>query len=66
MIMLLRTLMMPFSVMSYLLGLTSVKFKDYVVGSLVVTFHIAFFLYLGTQIPYLEFDDSGDDTHKQQ
>lgn len=52
--------------MSYLLGLTSVKFKDYVVGSLVVTFHIAFFLYLGTQIPYLEFDDSGDDTQKQQ
>ena len=55
-ILLMRFTMLPFSVMSYLLGMTAVKFKDYVIGSLAVSLHIAFFLYLGSTFTYLEGD----------
>lgn len=54
--MLMRVLTIPFSVMSYILGMTSVKFKDFFIGSHVVTLHVAFLLYMGTQITSLDFD----------
>lgn len=55
-IFLMRITMIPFSVMSYLLGMTAVKFKDYFIGSLPIVFHIAFFLYLGSTFSQLDFD----------
>jgi uncharacterized membrane protein YdjX (TVP38/TMEM64 family) len=64
--MLLRVLAIPFSVMSYLLGMTSVGFRDFYLGSHVVLFHVAFLLYLGTQITSLDFDPDSPRTETDQ
>ncbi|TNV78193.1 hypothetical protein FGO68_gene3755 [Halteria grandinella] len=65
-VMLLRVLTVPFSVMSYLLGMTAVRFRDFYIGSHVVTMHVAFLLYLGTQITGLDFDPDSDPNEKKQ
>lgn len=44
---LLRLTPFPYSVVSYLLGLTTLKVKDFVIGSLVVVVHIGIWLYIG-------------------
>ena len=64
-VMLLRVLTIPFSVMSYLLGMTSVRFRDFYLGSHVVMMHVAFLLYLGTQINSLDFDPDSDQSSKK-
>jgi uncharacterized membrane protein YdjX (TVP38/TMEM64 family) len=47
---LLRMTPFPFSVISYLLGITSIKLKDYILGSLSVILHVALWLYIGKTI----------------
>ena len=49
-IFLLRMTPLPFAICSYLLGVTSVKMKDYILGSLSVMFHIAIWLYIGQSL----------------
>ncbi len=55
-----RVTMIPFSVMSYLLGLTSVKFRDYFLGTLAVTIHIAIWLYVGSTLTYFDIEQQGN------
>jgi len=55
--------MLPFSVMSYLLGMTAVRFRDYLIGSLGVAFHVAMFIYAGSTLKYLD-DDSSQATQQ--
>lgn len=50
--------MVPFGVMSYLLGLTSVHFKQYLLGTMAVMLHIPIWLYVGST--FTCFDFSGD------
>ena len=50
--------MLPFSVMSYLLGMTAVRFRDYLIGSFGVAFHVAMFIYAGSSLTYLDDDSS--------
>ena len=57
-VLLMRFTMLPFSVMSYLLGMTAVRFRDYLIGSLGVAFHVAMFIYAGSSLTYLEDDSS--------
>ena len=55
-IFLMRTTMIPFSVMSYLLGLTSVRFKHFFIGSCAIMIHVMIWLYLGSTFTYLDLD----------
>lgn len=44
---LLRMTPIPFAVASYLLGVTSVKLKDYFLGTLAMVIHVAMWIYIG-------------------
>ena len=57
MIFLVRITLLPFAISSYLLGLTSVKFHHYFVGSLAVMIHIFIWLYIGSTLT--RFDNFG-------
>lgn len=56
--------MLPFSVMSYLLGMTAVRFRDYLIGSFGVAFHVAMFIYAGSTLTYLNDEDSSSQTQQ--
>lgn len=47
---LLRLTPFPFGVVSYLLGITSVKLKDYFIGTLSVILHVIVWIYIGQTI----------------
>ena len=49
-VLLLRLTPFPFSIVSYFLGITSVKLKDYSLGSLIITVYVALYLYLGMSL----------------
>ncbi|CDW89592.1 UNKNOWN [Stylonychia lemnae] len=51
---LLRLTPFPFSVVSYLLGLTNLRVRDFVMGSLIVSIHIALWLYIGQSIDHFK------------
>ena len=44
---LLRLTPFPFSLVSYLLGITTLRVRDFIAGSLIVSVHIALWLYIG-------------------
>jgi uncharacterized membrane protein YdjX (TVP38/TMEM64 family) len=50
MIVLMRMTMFPFSIMSYLLGLTSVNFWHFLSGTSAVTLHVIIWLYIGSTL----------------
>jgi uncharacterized membrane protein YdjX (TVP38/TMEM64 family) len=50
MIVLMRMTMFPFSIMSYLLGLTSVNFWHFLSGTSAVTLHVIIWLYIGSSL----------------
>jgi uncharacterized membrane protein YdjX (TVP38/TMEM64 family) len=58
MIFLMRMTMFPFSLMSYLLGVTSVSFKNYLLGTLSVCVHVSLWLYIGSTLTMFEADDN--------
>ena len=49
-----RITMIPFGVLSYLLGLTSVRFTHYLVGTSAVMLHILIWLYVGSTLTFLD------------
>jgi len=49
-VLLLRLTPVPYSIVSYFLGVTKVKVKDYLIGSLVISFHVALWLYIGKSL----------------
>jgi uncharacterized membrane protein YdjX (TVP38/TMEM64 family) len=55
MIFLMRMTMVPFSLMSYLLGVTSVSFKNYLLGTSAVCVHVSLWVYIGSTLTM--FDD---------
>jgi len=57
MIFLMRMTMFPFSMMSYLLGVTSVTFKNYLVGTLSVCLHVVLWLYIGSTLSMFDEDN---------
>ncbi len=46
-VMLLRLTPLPFSIVSYFLGLTKVKIRDFLIGSSITSTYIAIWLYIG-------------------
>lgn len=54
----------PFSAMSYLLGATSLKVKDFLIGSCAVMMHIALFLYIGQSLDNFAGDDEDQQIKK--
>lgn len=44
----------PFAIGSYLLGLTEVKFKHFIIGTSSVTMHVMIWLYLGTTLRHFK------------
>jgi uncharacterized membrane protein YdjX (TVP38/TMEM64 family) len=44
---LIRMTPLPFAVSSYLLGVTSVRLRDYIKGTIAVSLHVALWLYIG-------------------
>lgn len=63
---LLRMTPVPYAVISYLLGITGIKLKDYAIGSLSVIIHICLWLYIGKTLEKLseitKKDTSNDNT----
>lgn len=59
MIFLMRMTMFPFSLMSYLLGVTSVSFKNYLLGTLSVCFHVFLWVYIGSTLTIFDDDVKG-------
>ncbi len=57
MIFLLRMTMFPFSIMSYLLGVTSISFWNYLVGTSSVFVHVILWLYIGSTLTIFVEDD---------
>jgi uncharacterized membrane protein YdjX (TVP38/TMEM64 family) len=55
---LLRNIPFPFPYVSYALGVTNVKIKDYMIGSLGVGISVFNFVLIGTQITSLTDDDN--------
>lgn len=51
---LLRLTPFPYSVVSYLLGFTALKLKEFIVGSMVVSLHIALWLYIGMSLDHFK------------
>jgi len=51
----------PYGLGSYLLGLTTVKYRDFLVGSSSVAFHILLWLYLGTTLRHIKTLEDEDD-----
>lgn len=49
-VLLLRLTPVPFSLVSYFLGVTKVKVRDYVLGTLIEAVHIALYLYIGKSL----------------
>ena len=49
-----RITMIPYGVLSYLLGLTHVGFRQYLTGSLAVMIHIIIWLYVGSTLTCLD------------
>lgn len=49
-----RITMIPYGVLSYLLGLTTVGFRQYLTGSLAVIIHISIWLYVGSTLTCLD------------
>ena len=47
---LIRMTPLSFSFASYLLGVTSIKLKDYFLGSIAIVFHVALWLYIGKSL----------------
>ena len=45
---------LPYSMVSYMLGLTSVSLKKFFVGSLSATIHIVIWLYMGSTLKHFE------------
>ena len=56
-----RMTMFPFSLMSYLLGVTSVTFYNYFMGTLSVCLHVVLWLYIGSTLTMFD-----DDSPKQK
>lgn len=50
----------PFGLGSYLLGLTAVKYTDFIIGSLSVAFHVVIWLYLGTTLRHIKTIEEDD------
>jgi uncharacterized membrane protein YdjX (TVP38/TMEM64 family) len=57
MIFLMRMTMFPFSLMSYLLGVTSVSFKNYLLGTSAVCVHVSLWVYIGSTLTMFEDQD---------
>jgi uncharacterized membrane protein YdjX (TVP38/TMEM64 family) len=51
--------MFPFSLMSYLLGVTSVSFKNYLLGTLSVCVHVFLWVYIGSTLTMFDDDVQG-------
>eukprot|EP00347_Sterkiella_histriomuscorum_P022746 403337312 len=51
---LLRLTPFPYSVISYLLGFTALKVKDFIIGSLVVGLHVSIWLYIGLSLDHFK------------
>ncbi len=60
MIVLMRMTMFPFSIMSYLLGLTSVSFWHYFSGTCAVSLHVIIWLYIGSTLTQFDSTEGAD------
>jgi uncharacterized membrane protein YdjX (TVP38/TMEM64 family) len=49
-VLLLRLTPVPFSIVSYFLGVTKVKLRDYLIGTSIEGVHIALWLYVGKSL----------------
>ena len=49
-VLLLRLTPFPYSLVSYMLGITNLKIKDFICGSLIVSVHIAVWLWIGKSL----------------
>lgn len=50
MVLLIRMMPIPYSMCSYLLGLTSISLRDYVIGCVSMIIHILMWVFIGTSI----------------
>eukprot|EP00347_Sterkiella_histriomuscorum_P014443 403360844 len=65
-IFLMRLTVLPYSLTSYLLGLTHVKFSQFALGNFGEMYHIILWLYLGSTLTHLDiFDDPTSSTSNQ-
>lgn len=49
-VLLLRLTPLPFSIVSYFLGVTKVKLRDYLLGTSIESLHLAIWLYIGKSL----------------